>query len=73
MTLDELYERALMFSKMPGDSMTLILPTKRPKGFPRGELLCVGHEGDKVYTVSPRKILKWLKANGYPSSGDKSE
>jgi len=41
--------------------MTLVLPKgfKRPKGFPRGELLCEGHQGN-VYSFKPQKIISWL-------------
>jgi hypothetical protein len=68
-TLDELYSRAVYCAKYSGNHMTLILPKKRPKGFPRGELMC-DNGRDKVYSVSATKVLKWLKANGYPSSGN---
>lgn len=70
MSLDELYARAVYASKYGRDGLTLILPKKRPKGFPRGELMCQNDLGDKVYLVSATKILKWLKVNGYPSSGN---
>jgi hypothetical protein len=45
----------------PNSSMSLILPNrfKRPKGFPRGELLCETPTGN-VYSFDPDKIIKWL-------------
>lgn len=67
MTLDELHQRAsdAMHPTKGIGWLTLILPTKRPKGFPRGELMC-DNGRDKVYRVDARKLLKWLRANGYP-------
>jgi hypothetical protein len=69
MTLGELYVRA-MAAKNSGGYLTLILPTKRPPGFPRGELMCDNGRGDKVYSVNAGKVLKWLKANGYDFTGN---
>lgn len=34
---------------------------KRPAGFPRGELLSVGSNGAKNYSVDPLKVLAWLR------------
>lgn len=65
MTLEELYLRAHAATQSGVENLTLILPAKRPKGFPRGELACQGHDGHKVYWVNAKKILRWLKANGY--------
>lgn len=64
MTLEELYLRATAATQQGVENLTLILPAKRPKGFPRGELACEGHDG-KVYWVNAQKILRWLKKNGY--------
>ena len=67
MTLEELHQRAADAIKDSGSGgLTLILPKKRPKGFPRGELMC-DNGRDKVYWVDALKVLRWLKANGYPS------
>lgn len=49
-----------------GQKMTLVLPAPwkgRPKGFPRGELLCE-QIGSSVYHFDPMKILNWLHKNG---------
>ena len=48
-----------------GTPMTLVLPScfKRPPKFPRGELLCVNAEREKVYSFDPIKVLAWLAAN----------
>ena len=45
--------------------MTLHLPRgfKRPKGFPRGELLSETERG-RVYSFDPDKIISWLLDNG---------
>lgn len=69
MTIDELYERACAATKQEFPFMTLILPTKRPKNFPRGELMCVNGR-DKVYSVNAWKVLAWLRRNGYEPRGD---
>lgn len=44
--------------------MSLQLPKgfKRPKGFPRGELLCENTMG-RVYSFDPDKIIAWLRKN----------
>ncbi len=48
-----------------GTNMTLVLPrgSKLPPKFPRGELLCVNSERDRVYSFDPVKVLAWLAAN----------
>ena len=33
---------------------------KRPPGFPRGELLSVGTNGNKNIAVNPVKVLAWI-------------
>jgi hypothetical protein len=45
------------------DFAPLIIPRgwKRPKGFPRGELLCVGPYGP-VYRFKASKLIAWLDA-----------
>lgn len=51
------------------NTMTLVLPFnfKRPKGFPRGELLSETERG-RVYSFDPDKIIKWLAINNLISS-----
>jgi len=34
--------------------------SKRPPGFPRGELLSVGTNGSHNYAVCPLKVLAWI-------------
>ena len=46
-------------------NMSLVLPRPwrhRPKGFPRGELLCE-KQGSAVYSYDPMKVLEWLRKN----------
>jgi hypothetical protein len=45
--------------------MSLVMPKgmKRPPKFPRGELLCENHNGFRVYSHDPEKVLAWLAAN----------
>ena len=62
MNIDDLIQRAAEAAQASG-YLTLIVPEKRPPGFPRGELLCVNYIGEKVYSVSAFKILKWAKTN----------
>lgn len=45
-------------------SMVFVKGQKRPKGFPRGELLCENFDGRHVYTFDPLRVLAWLTANG---------
>lgn len=45
---------------------------KRPKGFPRGELLSVGTNGAHNYAINPVRLMKWvhdLKLAATPQSG----
>lgn len=67
MTLDELHRRATEAATTGNGFLTLILPAKRPAGFPRGELMCV-NGSDKVFSVNASRVLKWLDANGFSSS-----
>lgn len=49
-----------------GTWMTLVRPrgAKMPKQFPRGELLCENHDGSRVYSHDPAKVLAWMHASG---------
>ena len=42
----------LYLEKLPG--------AKMPRGFPRGELLCINHLGLEVRAYDPRKMEKWV-------------
>lgn len=44
------------------DFMTLVTPKgfKPPPKFPRGELLCVNSDGERVRSYSASRVLKWL-------------
>ena len=46
-----------------GLNVTLETPPcfEPPKGFPRGELLCVNSEGKHVKSYNAKKLLKWLQ------------
>jgi hypothetical protein len=35
-----------------------------PPKFPRGELLCEQHNGTRVSSYDPERVLAWLVANG---------
>lgn len=43
-------------------TVTITASGKRPAGFPRGELLSVGKNGQRNYAVCPVKMLGWLQA-----------
>ena len=43
-------------------TVTFTVTGKRPHGFPRGELLSVGSEGQHNYAVCPVKVLGWIHA-----------
>lgn len=45
-----------------GRNVTLSMQGKRPPGFPRGELLSVGTNGSKNYSLNPVKVLAWIHA-----------
>lgn len=63
MTPDEMYKQALEARSTDSRmSMTMKKGTKRPAGFPRGELMCEQPEGN-VYSFDSRKIIKWLNEN----------
>jgi hypothetical protein len=60
MLTEELRAEAERRSKL-GQDLYLTLTGKYPKGFPRGELMCVNSNNHRVYLLSSDKILKWLK------------
>jgi len=43
-------------------TVTITVAGKRPRGFPRGELLSVGTDGQHNYAVCPAKVLGWIHA-----------
>lgn len=45
-----------------GYRVTMVTPKgfKPPKGFPRGELLCINADGDSVKQYDPVKVMRWL-------------
>ena len=45
-----------------GMSLVFAIGQKRPKGFPRGELLSET-ERCSVYSFEPDRVIKWLKKN----------
>jgi len=47
-----------------GTNMTLVLAKgqKKPRKFPRGELLSENFDGSRCYSYSPLKVLAWLSA-----------
>lgn len=55
--------RAAVEAKSAGRTMMTMVrrkPFKRPKGFPRGELICENHDGRNVYNFNVDRIIKWL-------------
>ena len=36
-------------------------PWKRPKGFPRGKLVCINSAGNQARYVNPKKVLAFCK------------
>jgi len=65
MTLVELIRACCdgMMQQQPG--VRLLIPKgKKPKGFPRGELLEEHHNGDRIYLFSPSEILAYLIRGG---------
>ena len=66
MTPEQLYKDACEAKKQGshvGMSLVFQRKQKRPKGFPRGELLCETERG-RVYSFDPDKVIAWLKKNG---------
>lgn len=66
MTPEQLYKDAIE-AKAQGAvcGMTLVFGrgSKKPKGFPRGELLSETERG-RVYSFDPDKVIAWLTKNG---------
>lgn len=66
MTPEQLYKDA-QAAKIQGSTcgMTLVFGkcAKKPKGFPRGELLSETECG-RVYSFDPNKVIAWLVKNG---------
>lgn len=48
-----------------GQRMSMVRPkgAKMPPKFPKGELLCENHNGSRVYSYDPLRVLAWLAAN----------
>ena len=64
MSPQELLNEANVHLAAGSQHMTLVLPPKfhRPKGFPRGELLCVT-QGKKVWSFSCERVIYWVEQN----------
>ena len=72
MTPQQLYKDAVNAKEQGAHcGMTLVFPkgVKRPKGFPRGELLCETARG-RCYSFNPDKVLLWLKNNSLIVDGE---
>jgi len=63
MTPAELAYRCAAVMNAGGSHISLVKPTKMPKGFPRGEFQCETHRG-KIYSYDVERVLAWLVANG---------
>ncbi len=66
MTPEQLYKDAVA-AKAQGAvcGMTLVIGRgKKPKGFPRGELLSETERG-RCYSFDPDKVIAWLVKNGF--------
>lgn len=74
MTAEELFDCALQ-ARIQGGAIgiTLVFPrsSKRPPGFPRGELLCDKAEHGKVYSFDPEKIMRWVLKNNLIQSAER--
>ena len=48
-----------------GQRMSMVRPkgSKMPPKCPRGVLLCEYHNGSRVYSYDPVRVLEWLVAN----------
>ncbi len=44
-----------------GHDIHLTIDGKKPKGFPRGELLSIGSDGSRNYAFDPLKVLAWIR------------
>lgn len=66
MTPEQLYKEAIEAKAQSATcGITLVFgrESKKPKGFPRGELLCET-ERSRVYSFNPDKVINWLSKNG---------
>ena len=65
MTLEDVKtqcERAIANQKKPEPTITLVMSRgKRPRGFPRGYLLCQNPDGERVFQFDAHKMLKWIE------------
>lgn len=60
MTPDEIQARALI-AEQRQIAVNLVFAGPKPKGFPRGELMCVNSAGHKVYHFDPIKLMEWYR------------
>jgi len=60
MTPDKIQYMALM-AEQRQIAVNLVFAGPKPKGFPRGELMCVNSAGQKVYHFDPIKLLEWYR------------
>lgn len=67
MSPEELYKLA----KESGEYMTLVMPRKRIKGFPRGELLQERDSFTDVRSYKSAAVIKWLEKNELIESAGK--
>ena len=58
--LTELAMRCTLVILAGYSTVTIAATGKRPQGFPRGELLSVGTNGSRNYSVDPVKVLAWI-------------
>ena len=58
-------EAAAAYSDKTPVSYVLPRPWKnRPKGFPRGELMCENADGTNVWSFDPMRVFAWMAHNG---------
>ena len=62
MTVTEAVAYACAQACMDGRNVTISMRGKRPRGFPKGELLSIGTNGEKNYSMNPVKVLSWIHA-----------
>jgi hypothetical protein len=60
MNFNELIDECARCLKQDTDVMVCFKTSKRPKGFPRGEVACVSEAGTNIY-CDPLKLLAWCR------------
>lgn len=64
MTPQEMLDECARYRDAGLKHITLVFPMcwRAPRGFPRGELLCVNQADERVYRLPIIKLERWLNA-----------